>query len=239
MNERVIQGESAEMYLKTICELNSLSPLVPISTLAERLGISVVSATEMVHRMVDQDLVEHERYKGIQLTKEGRRQALDIIRRHRLWECFLEEKLKLAWEDTHDVACQLEHAADQHVVDALSDFLGHPTTCPHGNPIPSSEGEIYIAPEIPLSSLQVGGTGVVLRIRPETKTVLTYLSSRGIKPGAQIEVKTNNEYDQLWTILVDGKQEVLGQNILARIILAASEGSSEEGEIDMIATNSC
>jgi DtxR family Mn-dependent transcriptional regulator len=124
-------------------------------------------------------------------------------------------------------------------VDALSEFLGHPTTCPHGNPIPSTEGEIVMTPEIPLSSLEVGEGGMVLRIRPETKTVLAYLSSRGIKPGAQIEVQTINEYDQLWTILVDGKQQVLGQNTLSRIVMTDSERASKKGERRGVAKNAC
>jgi DtxR family Mn-dependent transcriptional regulator len=230
MAEQVARGESAEMYLKTICELTSLSPLVPISTLAERLGISVVSATEMVHRMVDQDLVEHERYKGIQLTNEGRLRALDIIRRHRIWECFLMEKLHIPWEETHDVACQLEHAADRQVVDALADFLGHPESCPHGNPIPSPDGGISPLPEIPLDTLEAGEGGTVLRIRPETRTVLSYLSSRGIKPGVSLEVQSINEFDQLWTLLVDGKVEVLGHNTISRIVLKSTEISSKNKE---------
>jgi DtxR family Mn-dependent transcriptional regulator len=233
MAEQVAQGEIAEMYLKTICELNSLRPLVPISTLADRLGISVVSATEMVHRMVGQNLVEHERYKGIQLTSEGRRRALDIVRRHRLWECFLMEKLHLPWEETHDVACQLEHATDRKVVDALASFLGHPETCPHGNPIPTADGKIASIPHISLNSLEPGEGGVVLRIRPETHTVLSYLASRGIRPGVHVEVQSINEYDQLWTLLVDGIQEVLGHNIVSRIVLQASETLSRDEEARM------
>ena len=230
MAEQVAQGESAEMYLKAICELTSMRPLVPISTLAERLGISVVSATEMVHRLVDQNLVAYVRYKGIQLTEEGQRRALDIVRRHRLWERFLTEKLQLPWAEIHDFACQLEHAADRQVVDALAEFLGQPDSCPHGNPIPTADGKITSSPEIPMSSLEPGDRGIVLRIRPETKTVLSYLSSRGIQPGVHIEVQSINEYDQLWTLLVEGNQEVLGHNIVSRIVIESTEVPLEDEE---------
>jgi DtxR family Mn-dependent transcriptional regulator len=236
MAEHVAKGESAEMYLKTICELTSMKPLVPISTLAERLEISVVSATEMVHRLVGQNLVEYERYKGIHLTEEGQRRALEIVRRHRLWEHFLTEKLHLPWAETHDFACQLEHAADRQVVDALADFLGHPTSCPHGNPIPTPDGKITSSPEIPMNSLEPGDRGIVVRIRPETTTVLSYLKSRGIQPGVHIEVQSINEYDQLWTLLVDGKQEVLGHNIVSRIVIEATEVALENEEARTITT---
>lgn len=219
MTERLVTGESAEMYLKAICELTAIEPLVPISTLADRLGISVVSATEMVHRMRTQGLLEHKRYKGVRLTKEGRREALDIVRSHRLWERFLVDHLKLPWEDSHDLACQLEHTASPEVVEALSAFLGQPTHCPHGNPIPTSEGTIDSQAGIPLDRLEIGKCGIVTLIRPETNAALSFFASHGIKPGIRILVKSINGFDQLWTLQVAGKEEVISKSMISRVFV--------------------
>jgi DtxR family Mn-dependent transcriptional regulator len=234
MIERLATGESAEMYLKAICELAAIKPLVPISTLADRLGISVVSATEMVHRMRDQDLLEHKRYKGVRLTKKGREVAIEVIRSHRLWERFLVDYLKLPWEESHDLACQLEHAASPEVVDAMSAFLGQPTHCPHGNPIPDSKGIMNLTPGIPLDQLRPGQRGRVLLIRPETNAALAYLGSHGIRPGVRVSVKSINTFDQLWTLEIDGQEDVISQSMISRIVikLMADSTDGEEGQME-------
>jgi DtxR family Mn-dependent transcriptional regulator len=141
-HEPIGYGESAEMYLKSIYELMDETQVVPISMLAERLGITVVSATEMVHRMQDQGFVEHVPYKGVTLTQNGQLSARAILRRQRLWECFLFEELNLPWERVYDLACKLEHAAGPEVTEALAAQLNEPARCPHGNPIPNAEGEV-------------------------------------------------------------------------------------------------
>lgn len=220
MSVRITNGESAEMYLKTISELTLEEPLVPISSIALRLGISPVSATEMVHRIEDQGLVEHVRYKGVRLTDNGRRRAMNIIRRHRLWERFLTDKLELEWEDVHALACRMEHIAEQSVTDALSDYLSEPPFCPHGNPIPNSAGELKVKKGVQLDSLRVGDEGLVLRIRPESEEVLSYLAKKKIKPGLRIRVKSFNEVDGLWTISVNGKEHILGRRMTSHIVIA-------------------
>jgi DtxR family Mn-dependent transcriptional regulator len=229
--DRLATGESTEMYLKAICELTAMEPLVPISTLADRLGISVVSATEMVHRMKDQDLLEHKRYKGVRLTKKGRKVAFEVIRSHRLWERFLVDYLKLPWEESHDLACQLEHAASPEVIDAMSAFLGQPTHCPHGNPIPNSNGAMLFTPGIPLDRLRPGQRGRVLLIRPETNTALGYLASHGIRPGVYVSIKSINSFDRLWTLEIEGREEVISQSMISRIVIRKMADSTE-GEED-------
>jgi DtxR family Mn-dependent transcriptional regulator len=230
MAEQMTHGETAQMYLKAICELSTTDPLVPISSLAERLGISVVSATEMVHRMRDQRLLEHKRYKGIRLTEKGKGEALDIIRRHRIWECFLVDKLKLAWEDSHDLACQLEHAAGSEVIEAIATFLGQPTSCPHGNPIPTPEGGLKVTPGIPLESLEPDESGIVLGIRPETKAALSYLASHGIMPGIHITVKSINKFDRLWTLVIQGKEVVISKAMISRVVVGLDDESPKNHE---------
>jgi DtxR family Mn-dependent transcriptional regulator len=228
VGERVVSGESAEMYLKTICELTTIDPLVPISALADRLGISVVSATEMVHRMQGQGLLEHKRYKGVRLTKEGRREALDVIRRHRLWERFLVDQLKLPWEDSHDLACQLEHAVGSEVIEAMATFLGQPTHCPHGNPIPTVEGTLTLAPGLPLESLEAGESCIVQRIRPETNPALSYLATHGIMPGVVLTVRSVNVFDHLWTLQIGEREEVLSKAMISRVVVQLVDDPDED-----------
>jgi len=149
-------GESAEMYLKTIAKLADERELVPVTSVANPLGISTVSASEMIHRLQDRELLNHIPYKGVYLTEEGRRRANGVIRRHRLWECFLTDELGITWEMVHEYACRLEHAISDEVTKALADYLENPETCPHGNPIPSADGEMPSLDGIPLSDLEMG-----------------------------------------------------------------------------------
>lgn len=221
MSVQLTQGESAEMYLKAIGELTLEGALVPISTLADRLGISPVSATEMIHRIVDQGWVKHERYKGVRLTETGKRRAMLILRRHRLWERFLTDKLKLPWEDVHDLACRLEHAAGTEVTEALVDFLDEPSSCPHGNPIPNSEGDFEFTEGAQLDTLRQGDESVILRIRPESQDVLSYLAQKRIKPGSALSVIDVDDFDGLLTISIMGKDQIIGQRIASHIVVAA------------------
>ena len=219
MSVGLIHGESTEMYLKAIGELTADDPLIPISTLADRLGISAVSATEMIHRISAQGLVEHKPYKGVLLTKDGRRRAMIVIRRHRLWERFLTDNLELPWDEVHDLACRLEHAAGPSVIDALAGFLDEPTLCPHGNPIPNHLGEFEVTKGIQLDALQPGDEGIVLRIRPESHDVLNDLAKKGIKPGVVIRVKSVDKLDGLCTVSVEGKDHVLGRRMRSHIVV--------------------
>ena len=173
-------NESAEMYLKTVSELAAPDALAPISALADRLGVSAVSATEMVHRLQEHGLVAHQPYRGVGLTDSGRQLAGEVVRRHRLWECFLFERLGLPWAEVHDYACRLEHATTPAVTEALDAYLGRPAYCPHGNPIPA-----LITPpdEQPLGELPIGRSAVVVRVYPETDGLLGYLAELDLLPG--------------------------------------------------------
>ena len=219
MSVGLIRGESAEMYLKAIGELTAEDPLIPISTLADRLGISAVSATEMVHRIAAHGLVKHKPYKGVRLTEEGRRRAMIVLRHHRLWERFLADNLGLPWEEVHDLACRLEHAAGQSMIDALAEFLGDPPACPHGNPIPSPLGELETLNGVQLDALLPGDEGVVLRVRPESLDVLSHLAEKGIKPGVRIRVKAVDKIDGLFTVSIEGKDHVLGRRMCSHIVV--------------------
>ncbi|MDX1688384.1 MAG: metal-dependent transcriptional regulator [Candidatus Promineifilaceae bacterium] len=217
-------NESTEMYLKTVSELSADDEHVPISLLARHLGVSTVSATEMVHRLEDQGLVEHTPYKGIFLTADGNRRATEVIRSHQLWECFLADHLQLPWERVHELACRLEHATDHDVTDALADFLDHPTSCPHGNPIPDADGNAVATAGVALNRVETGQQGVLHAIHPESTVLLEYLARHKLKPGRAITVKEIAPFNGPITVLVDGEEQTIGQEAAGHIFLRLREG---------------
>jgi len=179
-------SESVEMYLKSIAEFGGVHDPVPIGRIAERLGVSPVSASEMMKRLGEQHLIKHLPYKGVVLTDRGRLLANSVIRRQRLWECFLVDELKLDWAQAYDLSCNLEHATDSEVTEALASYLKHPEQCPHGNPIPDEDGRVDEHCLKPLISLAIDQPAYVRAISPENSDVLAYLGKRGIRPGQRV-----------------------------------------------------
>ncbi len=213
-------NESTEMYLKTIIELaeEEKSP-VPISALAERMGVSNVSATEMVHRLGKQGLLEHAPYKGVSLSDSGRQRATAIIRAHHMWECFLAGQLNLPWEKTHDFACRLEHATDTAVTEALAVYLDRPQRCPHGNPIPDEDGRIAAVWDMPLTHLTPGQRGTISRITPESTLLLEYLAARQMKPGQAITFDEVAPFNGPLMVTCAGASHALGREVAAHIFV--------------------
>lgn len=186
MNES--NSESVEMYLKTVAELGGESEPVPIGQVAARLGISPVSANEMMKRLGENDYIDHLPYKGVMLTGRGRRLANSVIRRQRLWECFLVERLNIDWARAYEMACDLEHATAPEVTEALAAFLNHPVTCPHGNIIPDSDGHMSGALFVPLATLEAGQSACIQAVAPESSAVLAYFAERDLLPGRLVTV---------------------------------------------------
>jgi DtxR family Mn-dependent transcriptional regulator len=211
------------MYLKTIAELAQGREPVPVTSVADRLGISTVSASEMIHRLEDRKFVKHQPYKGVRLTKAGRKEANGVIRRQRLWECFLNRELGISWELVHDFACRLEHATDALVTEALADFLGNPDTCPHGNPIPTADGIMPALEGTSLVDLEPGEKGVILRIHPVSEELVKHLGERGFSPGTEIEVKEIAPFDGPQSIEVGDTIQVLGREVAAYVLVQESK----------------
>ena len=181
-------SESREMYLKSIYELTTSEELVPVSLLAKRMGISPVSAAEMVKRLEEHNLITHTPYKGVALTDSGLQRALIVVRRQRLWGRFLADHLLIPWSKVYDLSCRLEHATDAEVTEALADFLGNPTICPHGHPIPDREGRIEIPPATPLSASEFDQEVVIVRIDQPELILCEHLEERGLLPGTSLKI---------------------------------------------------
>lgn len=219
-------GESAEMYLKTIAELTMSDDVTPISTVADRMDVSPVSATEMVHRLQDRSLVEHLPYKGVRLTDVGRKKATAVIRRHRLWEVFLVEKLGYSWSRAHGLACRLEHSSDSELAERLADLLGNPRVCPHGNPIPGCDSA-GTQPEIQavlprMSEMSSGEVGVIVSIHPESDSLLEYLERRRLIPGARVRIEELAILDGPISVDVDGSLEIIGRAVASHVYVEST-----------------
>lgn len=210
-------SESTEMYLKAMAELGDRD--VAIARLAERLGVTPVSANEMMRRLGDQGLVTHTPYKGVTLTERGREAAANVLRRQRLWEVFLYEHLKIEWAKVYELACSLEHATAPEVTEALAGFLGNPTVCPRGNPIPDENGAFAPLEGTALSRAEVGSTVKVLAVNATSTDVLKYLQDKGILPGQTLQVMEAAPLDGPLTLLVDGKEVALGLSLAGFVIV--------------------
>jgi DtxR family Mn-dependent transcriptional regulator len=210
-------SESVEMYLKTLATLGGGSEPVPIARIAERLDITTVSANEMVQRLARESLVAHQPYKGVTLTEAGRNLAHNVIRRERLWERFLVDRLKLDWALAHEWACQLEHATAPEVIDALDAFLDYPARCPQGNPIPRAGQALEATPGPLLSELAVGQTARLLAFEDESADVLSYLQKRSLALGSIVKVTEIAPKHGPLTLALAEREVVLGVNLAASI----------------------
>jgi DtxR family Mn-dependent transcriptional regulator len=216
-------SESTEMYLKAMVELGQ-GDKVAVGRLAERLGVSNVSANEMVHRLTDQGLVSHIPYKGVALTDVGQTAACSVLRRQRLWECFLYEHLKIEWAKLYELACALEHATAPEVTEALAVFLGDPKFCPRGNPIPSADGSLTPLNGVSLREAPVGARACVLAVNATQTDVLKYLQERGILPGCELTVLEAAPMEGPLTLRLEDKDVALGL-LLAEFVIVEVKNS--------------
>jgi DtxR family Mn-dependent transcriptional regulator len=211
-------SESVEMYLKAILEMNDRD-VVAIGRLAERLGVTPVSANEMVRRLSEHGLAKHTLYKGVALTEKGREVACSVMRRQRLWEVFLYDHLKIEWSKIYELACSLEHATAPEVTEALAVFLGDPKTCPRGNPIPAADGSFALLDGIPLSAAAVGDRLRVIAVNATETDLLKYLQERNILPGSEITVLEAAPLQGPLTLQVGEREVALGLSLAEFIIV--------------------
>ncbi|NWF65310.1 MAG: metal-dependent transcriptional regulator [Chloroflexi bacterium] len=210
-------SESIEMYLKVMVELGDRN--VAIARVAERLSVTNVSANEMMRRLGEQGLVTHTPYKGVSLTKKGREAASNVIRRQRLWECFLYDHLNIEWAKVYEFACSLEHATAPEVTEALADFLHHPHTCPRGNPIPDANGVFTPLRGRLLSEVGLGEDTTVLAVSATATDVLKYLQDKRILPGQKIKVLEAAPLEGPLTVLAGAKEVMLGLSLAEFVIV--------------------
>ncbi|MCJ7769137.1 MAG: metal-dependent transcriptional regulator [Dehalococcoidales bacterium] len=194
--------QTIEEYLETIKTLEEMegSP-VRTSSLARVLTVSAASVSEMLQRLSEKGMVRYTPYSGVSLTEKGLQQVLKLTRRHRLWEVFLNRYLGISWEEVYNEACNLEHNTSELVAEKLAQFLGNPTVCPHGSPIPDENLKLPEAPGTPLTDMETGKKVKITRITNEINQELLYhINGLGLAPGAEIEVIDKALFDGTITI---------------------------------------
>jgi len=211
---------TVEEYLESIGALEERESPVSTSSIAQSMGVSLASVSEMLRRLAEKGLVEHTPYGGANLTEEGRQRFLQLTRRHRLWEVFLHRHLGIGWEAVYHHACALEHATEDLVADRLAEFLENPAVCPHGSPIPDKNLDYAPTPGKTLASLDVGQSARVLNVIVEHNAdFLRYLSSLGLMPGVAVKVLEKADYDGTLTIEVADNSKAIGREAASLIMV--------------------
>lgn len=198
-----------ENYLKAIYHLSRAgNEDISTNAIADHLKTKPASVSDMVQKLARKGVLKYRKYKGVRITPSGKKIALTIIRKHRLWELFLVEKLNFHWDEVHDVAEQLEHIKSPLLVNRLEEFLGFPQYDPHGDPIPDSEGEIKDRPRHPLCKLEPNESGIVVNVNDSSNLFLQYLDKLGINIGTKIKIVEKVPYDGSIHVVLDGRKNV-------------------------------
>lgn len=211
---------SEENYLKAIFHLEMMSGTgISTNAIASKLETKASSVTDMVKKLAEKQVLVYKKYQGVSLTKSGKTTAARIVRKHRLWEVFLVEKLNFSWDEVHDVAEQLEHIKSPKLTRELDAFLGFPKTDPHGDPIPDHEGRLDSVEKRLLSSLKENEVGVCVGVDDSSSNFLQYLDKNGISLGEKIEVLSIESFDGSLSIKVAGKVLSISNKIATNIYI--------------------
>jgi DtxR family transcriptional regulator, Mn-dependent transcriptional regulator len=212
--------QAVEMYLLTIYRLGrSVAPVRP-ARLAQRLGVSPASVAQMLKRLEKDGLVSRTEELAADLTPEGKLRALALVRRHRLWERFLHDILGLPLEMVHDQACQLEHATSGEAEERLDAYLHNPRTCPHGHPIPTTDGRVETPATCSLGSLGAGDGGTIVEVAEEEPEMVRYLATLGLLPQTRVEVEEVAPFNGPVLVRVGRSRYALGRAVAEQIQVA-------------------
>jgi DtxR family Mn-dependent transcriptional regulator len=222
--------EAMEDYLKTIYHLREESVVYGDATratttqaVAESLKVAPPSATAMIKKLAALDLVTHTPYRGVELTPNGQKAALEIVRHHRLSETFLAQIMGIGWDKAHQEADKWEHVLSEEVEERMAALLGHPTHDPHGAPIPLVDGQMPSESLHQLSRIEAGQNAVVRRVHDEDAALLRYLKEVGVVPGTAIEVVRANPSEGVLELHIEGRTLILGLIPAAAILVEAQE----------------
>ncbi len=198
---------SEENYLKTIFHLTVISnSAVSTNAIAEMIETKASSVTDMIKKLAEKDLVNYKKYQGVSLTTKGKLAAKTIVRKHRLWEVFLVEKLDFSWDEVHEVAEQLEHIKSDKLIRELDRFLGFPKLDPHGDPIPDAEGNFTVFNKVLLSDLKKGETGIFVGVKDSSTKFLQFLDKRNIALGSELKIIEKEPFDQSVLIKINSQE---------------------------------
>lgn len=208
-----------ENYLKTILVLSTEKGYVPVNVLSQELNIKMPTVNSMMKRLADKELVYFEPYKPIRLTEKGKTEAALIVRRHRLTETFLFEKMGLGWEHVHPIAEQIEHIQSALFFDKMDEMLNFPKTDPHGEPIPTKEGVFLPTSQTRLSGHKAGETVCFTAVNDSSEEFLKFLNNKNLKLGTAIKIESIELYDGSLTIAYENRHEILSKIVADKILV--------------------
>lgn len=212
---------SEENYLKAIFHLSEEGKKgVSTNDISGEMKTRPASVSDMLRKLGDKKVIEYKKYYGVHITEDGKKLALQTIRKHRLWEVFLVEKLNFSWDEVHEVADELEHIKSRILIQRLDEYLGFPKFDPHGDPIPDEYGDVRSRPRLPLSEIEVNGTGQIVAVKDSSAAFLRYLDKVGAYIGARIKVLDKVEFDGSIEILVDNKKSIfMSKDVVNNILI--------------------
>jgi len=211
---------SEENYLKVIYHLSiGNNKGITTNAIANEMESKPSSVTDMVKKLAEKELVAYKKYQGVSLTEKGRQHAMMIVRKHRLWEVFLVEKLDFSWDEVHDVAEQLEHIKSEKLIDKLDEFLDFPTEDPHGDPIPDRNGKIAKMEKQLLSETNLNTKVICVGVKDSSSSFLQYLDKQQIALGSSIEIVSREHFDQSLSLKVDDKPLSVSNKIAANLFV--------------------
>jgi len=221
----MVLTHTEENYLKAIFKLSEEegNETATTNAISTEMNTAAASVTDMLRRLSDKQLINYEKYKGVTLTIEGKSVATALIRKHRLWECFLVEKLHFDWDEIHDIAEQLEHVNSLELVTRLNDYLGNPRFDPHGDPIPDENGNMPVREQVSILRLKPGETGKLTGLRNNSDQLMKYLKKNNIGIGTKITIVEHHEFDESLSVKIDDQQEMGLSNKVSKNLLVQIE----------------
>ncbi|WP_291787837.1 metal-dependent transcriptional regulator [Cecembia sp.] len=210
-----------ESYLKAIYHISDEGKrTVSTNDISFQMKTKPASVSDMLRRLGEKEVIEYRKYYGVNITEEGKKLALQTIRKHRLWEVFLVEKLRFSWDEVHEVADELEHVKSKLLIQRLDEYLGFPKFDPHGDPIPDEYGDVRARPRLPLTDLELHATGQIVAVKDSSAAFLKYLDKVGAYIGARIRVMEKVEFDGSVEISVDNKKNIfMSKDVAANVLV--------------------
>ncbi len=209
-----------ENYLKAILSI-SLNEGGKVSTnaIAQEISTSAASVSDMLKKLQEKKLIKYQKYKGVELSKLGAKKAINILRKHRLWETFLVNNLGFNWGEVHEVAEQLEHIKSEELIDRLDAYLKHPKFDPHGEPIPTKDGKIHHTNTIALTKLPANTKGKLMGVTLDEKAFLDYLTQLNISIGTEIELIKINSFDKSLEIMISNEKRQISNEVAKHLLI--------------------
>lgn len=215
-----MQSYTEENYLKIIYHLSVINDPVQTNAIAEKIQTKAASVTDMLKKLAEKKLVDYIKYQGVSLTDKGKLTAINIVRKHRLWEVFLMNKLNFKWDEVHDVAEELEHIKSSLLIERLDEFLDFPKVDPHGDPIPDQHGNFAELSFIKLNKLKSGEKGTITGVSEHSSPFLKHLEKLGLTLGKRIEISEIIDFDGSVELILDQKKINISREVAKHILIS-------------------